>query len=68
MAIAMSRHDRAIQYLLTLMVTEGTEIATDSVAALATSKYDQKFRAQVEERVGQRDDAGQMAIANLHFV
>jgi len=55
-AIAMLRYDRAIDFLLSLIVDAPQTVASDAIVALAMHRYDDRFRQRVEAAAAQRED------------
>lgn len=57
LAVAMLKHDEAIQYLLAHVAESAPLHAREAIRALAVYRHDARLRAQVEAVVQQRDDA-----------
>lgn len=57
LAIAMLKHDEAIQYLLTHAAESAPPHARDAIRALAVYRHDARLRAQLESALEARRDA-----------
>jgi HEAT repeats len=68
LAIAMLRHDAAMQFLLELIANRPIKVAQAAIAALEPYKTDKNLWQQVQTAVQQRDDAKLMAKANPSLV
>lgn len=56
LAIAMLKHDEAIQYLLSQVAEAAPVHARAAIGALAVYRHDARLRAEVEAALGRRDD------------
>ena len=55
-AIAMLRHEAAIEFLLSLVAGDSESVAGDALTALAMYRHDEGLRRRVEQTADRRDD------------